>query len=70
MPRRRKHSDHRHHFDAPFLPCIRDYRMGDGSRKSEVDPEYESRYREHLMQTTPHPTWKSDPTYHMKWKPK
>lgn len=51
---------------SPNLPCIRDYRMGDGSRKIEVDPNYEHRYREMLMQTSAHPGWRQDPTYDMK----
>lgn len=53
----------------PNLPCIRDYRMGDGSHKTEIDPDYERRYREMLMQTSAHPSWKNDPTYNMR-KPK
>ena len=47
-------------------PVIRNYRMGDGSVKTEVDPDYERRYREMLMQTSAHPSWKADPTYNLK----
>lgn len=53
----------------PNLTCIRNYRMGDGSRKIEVDEDYERRYREMLMQTTSdidHPHYKDDPTYDLK----
>lgn len=50
----------------PNLLCIRDYRMGDGSRRTEVDPDYERRYREILMETSAHPGWRNDPTYDMK----
>lgn len=51
---------------SPNLPCIRDYRMGDGTTRTEIDPDYERRYREMLMQTSAHPNWKNDPTYDMK----
>jgi hypothetical protein len=50
----------------PNLPCIRDYRMGDGSRKIEVDQDYERRYREMLMETSAHPSYRNDPTYDLK----
>lgn len=49
----------------PNLPCIRAYRFGDGTTKTEVDPSYEQRYREMLMQTSAQPEYKNDPTYHM-----
>lgn len=48
------------------MPVVRDYKFGDGSRKTEVDPNYERRYREMLMQTSAHPGWRQDPTYDMK----
>lgn len=51
---------------SPNLPCIRDYRMGDGTTRTEIDPDYERRYRGHLMQTSAHPGWRQDPTYEMK----
>ena len=70
MPRRpHRHRDPRPSWDTPFLPCVRDYRMGDGSRKTEVDADYERRYREMLMQTTPQPSWRIDPTYDLRRKP-
>jgi hypothetical protein len=50
----------------PNLPCIRDYRMGDGTRKIEVDQDYERRYREMLMETSAHPSYRNDPTYDLK----
>lgn len=70
MKRPKSIPDTRPHWSDPDLPCIRDYRMIDGSRKTEVDPDYERRYREHLMQISQHPSWKQDPTYHMKRKDK
>lgn len=69
MPRRRPHRDTRPSWDAPFLPCIRNYHMGDGSTRIEVDPVYESRYRAHLLEVTPQPTYAFDPTYHLRRKP-
>lgn len=50
----------------PNLPCIRNYRMGDGTKRVEVDPEYERRYREMLMETSAHPSHRYDPTYNMR----
>ena len=50
----------------PNMPVLRDYLMADGSRKTIVDPDYEHRYREMLMQTTAHPSHKLDPTYDLK----
>lgn len=50
------------------MPVMRDYRMGDGSVRHIVDPDYERRYREMLMQTTTHATWRDDPTYNMSRK--
>lgn len=63
---KRPHLDLRPRATDPNLPCIRDYRMGDGSIKTEVDPDYERHYRAHLMQTSAHPGWRDDPTYNMK----
>lgn len=60
--------DRRPSWRDPALPCIRDYRMADGSRLHEVDPAYESRYREHLLSTIAQPSWKNDPTYDLKRK--
>lgn len=52
----------------PDMPVLRDYRMGDGSRKTVVDPDYEHRYRDHMMHMAPHPNHWEDPTYNMKRK--
>lgn len=70
MPRRKPlPPDLRPKSSDPNLPCIRDYRMGDGSRKTLVDEDYERRYREMLMQTSVHLDYKRDPTYNLR-KPK
>lgn len=68
MPKRRRPPppDTRPNWRDPNLPCIRDYRMGNGERKIEIDPDYEHRYRAHMMEAAPHPSWRNDPTYNMK----
>jgi hypothetical protein len=44
--------------------------MADGSERTLVDPDYERRFREHLLATdTQHPSYHNDPTYNMR-KPK
>ena len=52
----------------PAMPVIRNYKMPDGSRKDLVDPDYERRYREHLISAAVQPNWRNDPTYEMKRK--
>jgi hypothetical protein len=56
------------------MPVLRDYTMGDGSRRVVVDEDYERRYREFLIETDNSPNrphYKADPTYNMrKDKPK
>lgn len=52
----------------PAMPVIRDYRMSNGERKTEVEPDYEQRYREHLVYTSTHPNYRTDPTYDLKRK--
>lgn len=47
-------------------PVIRDYKMPNGARVTEVDPDYERRYREHLLSTGAQPNYKLDPTYNLK----
>jgi hypothetical protein len=68
MKRQPPRPDTRPDWRDPNLPVIRDYRMGDGSRKTEVDPDYEHRYREHMMSAAPHPDYKRDPTYNLRRK--
>lgn len=66
MKRRKLPPDTRPDWRDPALPCIRDYRFGNGERRTEIAPDYERRYREMLMETTTQPDWKSDPTYHLR----
>lgn len=65
MPRRRLAPDLRPSWRDPAMPVLRDYLMADGTRKTLVDPDYERRFREHLMSTTTHPTYSDDPTYYL-----
>jgi hypothetical protein len=66
--RRRKHPPPLIDYLNPSMPVIRDYTFADGRRVTEVDPEYERRYREHMMATSPHPGPRSDPTYKLRKK--
>ena len=56
------------------MPVMRDYKMGDGTKRTIIDPDYERRYREMLIETAPanrFPNWRNDPTYHLsKRKPR
>ena len=52
----------------PNMPVIRSYKMADGSTRSLVDPDYERRYREHLMSAAVQPGYRDDPTYDMRRK--
>lgn len=63
---KRPKPDTRLHWSDPSMPVLRDYIMPDGSRKTLVDPDYERGYREFLMETTKHPSYKTDPTYDLK----
>lgn len=51
MKRKPPRPDTRLDWRDPQMPVLRDYKMPDGSRKTEIDPDYERRYREHLMNT-------------------
>lgn len=66
MTKRRPSPDTRPHWSDPDLPAIRNYKMGDGTTKTEVDPDYEAKYRKHLLQTSPEPDYKHDPTYELR----
>jgi hypothetical protein len=63
---RRPKPDLRRKWSDPNLPCIRAYTMPDGSKPVEIDPDYERRYREYLMETSVQPKWNKDPTYDMR----
>lgn len=70
MPRRRRlPPDTRPSWRDPNLVVVRSYRMGDGTLRTDIDPDYERRYREMLMATSTHPDFRQDPTYNMKRKP-
>ena len=58
--------DTRPNWRDPNMPVLRDYIFGDGTVKHVIDPDYERRYREMLMATTTHPSYKLDPTYNMR----
>lgn len=63
---KRPRSDHRLSWRDPLMPVLRSYRMADGTLRTLIDPEYERGYREFLMETTSHPSYKTDPTYDLK----
>lgn len=65
MPRKRP-PDLRLDWRDPAMPVLRDYRMGDGTRRTVVDPDYEHRYREILIATSIQPDYRSDPTYNLR----
>jgi hypothetical protein len=50
----------------PKMPVIRDYKMIDGSRKTLVDPDYERRYRAHMIENAEQPSYRQDPTYNLR----
>lgn len=64
--RRRRAQDSRPHWNDPNLPCIRNYKMANGKVMTEVDADYERRYREHLIRFADNPSWRNDPTYNLK----
>lgn len=67
--KRRSKSSPRLDWRDPAMPVIRNYRMPNGTRKVEVDPDYEQRYREFLISSTAEPSYRKDPTYNLR-KPK
>lgn len=50
----------------PDMPVQREYTMPSGERKLLIEPEYESRYRAHLLSTSAQPGWREDPTYNLR----
>lgn len=67
--RRRPAPDLRPDWRNPNMPVIRRYTMRDGTTKTEVDPDYEHRYREFMMTSSALPSWRDDPTYNLRKKP-
>jgi len=50
----------------PSMPVNREYSMPNGQRVSTVDPEWESRYRQHRIDVADDPKWRDDPTYNLR----
>ena len=50
------------------MPVSRNYLFQDGTIMTSADPEWERRFREHLMKTLTDPEWRNDPTYNMRRK--
>lgn len=67
MVRRSKPTlDTRPSWRDPNLPVVRNYRFGNGKTMTEVDPDYERRYREHMIDMSENPTYKNDTTYNLR----
>lgn len=66
--KRRAPPDTRPRWNDPALPCIREYRFANGKVLTEVDPDYERRYREHMMEAAAHPRWDQDEIYYARKK--
>jgi len=67
MPRRRQlPPDNRPDWRDPNMPCYRNYRFGNGIVQEFVDPEYERRYRSHMISSADQPGWRNDPTYNLR----
>lgn len=47
----------------PSMPLVRDYTFANGRKVTEVDPEFEQRWRQHCMEINTAPSWRDDPTY-------
>lgn len=54
----------------PNMPVLREYRMANGTTRTVIDPDYERRYREMLMQSNNAIPYNRDPTYDLKRKRK
>lgn len=50
----------------PEMPVVRQYKMADGTTRTEIDPDYERRYREFLVSSSPNPHFDADPTYNLR----
>lgn len=65
---RRLPPDTRPSWRDPNMPVLRRYKMADGTTRTDIDPDYEHRYREFLIETSSEPEWDRDPTYDMRRK--
>lgn len=68
MKRRRPIADTRPDWRDPNMIVYRYYLMLDGTLKTEVVPEYEWRYRQHMLESADALPWHSDPTYNLRRK--
>lgn len=67
MPRKhRPRPDTRPDWRDPDMPVLREYRMANGRLVTEIDPEYERRYREFKLHDAIAPTFRNDPTYNLR----
>lgn len=66
--KRRLTTDTRPSWRDPDMPVLRDYKLGNGKRKTVVEPEYEREYRKMMQETSRALPWDSDPTYDLKRK--
>jgi hypothetical protein len=62
---RRKQSPPPFDWRDPSMPVIRTYRFANGSLRTDIDPDYERRYREHMLSTSAQPHYTDDPTYNL-----
>lgn len=70
---KRRHAlppDTRPDWRDPEMPVMRDYVMPNLTKKTIVDPDYEHRYRQHMMESGSGLSFRSDPTYNLRRKPK
>lgn len=68
MKRKPPTVDTRPDWRDPEMPVYRQYRMINGEVVLEVDPDFERRYREHLVRASEQPSYRIDPTYNLKRK--
>lgn len=66
--RRRQAPDTRPDWRDPAMPVIRRYKLSNGQMLTDVDPDYETRYREFLLTQNATPPWYRDPTYNLRRK--
>lgn len=66
MKRKPSLPDTRPNWRDPNMSVIREYKFANGATKTEVDPDYESRYRDMLVKSTPHDDWRNDLTYNLR----
>jgi len=50
----------------PNMPVMRDYRFANGEVRTVVDPDYEQRFRQHMLEAGPGDYFRFDPTYNIR----